>query len=128
MTSYQDTIADHFIKIVLFQEHQDVEHWKYEIDEYITSKINKIRLKPNNRKLRYEEYFEILFDEPIGHEGALDYIVKGMFRLKRIPYIPKVNFEEVRMKLKIMYEELCDDLSIDNYDGIDKYIDMLRLK
>lgn len=127
LSSYNNQIALHFIKVSLFPDHKDCEHWKEELWNWLTHQIDAIRLKPKGRKLKYSDYYEYLFDQPLGHEGAVEQKVKSMQKGKRLPDdLPDMNFEEVRLKLNIMYEELCDDLSIDNYDGIDKYIEMIQ--
>lgn len=130
LRSLQGTIANHFIKVMLFPDHQDCEHWEFELETYFNSEIDRLRLKPKNKKLKYSDYFDVLFDEPLGHPNAVKQSVTSLYKgkIKRIPSIPDVDYEEVRLKLKAMYEELCDDLSIDNYDGIEKYIEMLKEK
>jgi hypothetical protein len=124
--SLQGTIATHFIKVALFPDHQDYKHWCFELETYFSDDINEIRLKPNNRKLKSDDYFDILFDEPLGHENAVAHRIKSLYKLKRVPYIPNVDMEDVRLRLRDMYEELSSDLFLDTYDGIDKYTEMLK--
>ena len=122
ITKYQITIAEHFIKILVYPDYHDIQHWRYEINEKIRRYINSIRLKPNNRKLKYEDYFKILFDEPLGHEGAVKYIVDYLIELEKLPNIKNINYHMLEGKLKVIYEELCDDIAIDNFSNIEKYL------
>lgn len=122
ITRYQTTIAEHFIKILTYPEHRDSSHWKFEINEKIRRYINSIRLKPNNRKLRYQDYFQILYDEPLGHAGAVKYIVDYLVDFEKLPKTEDINYDMIEEKLKVIYEELCDDIAIDNFSNIEKYL------
>jgi hypothetical protein len=122
ITRYQTTIAEHFIKLLIYPDYSDVQHWRFEINEKVRRYINSIRLKPNNRKLRYEDYFKILYDEPLGHDGAVKYIVEYLVDLEKLPVVEYINYREIEQRLKVIYEELCDDIAIDNFSNIEKYL------
>lgn len=62
----QTEICVHLVKYFYFEYNRNSDHWLTEIDAWL-SKINFIRLKPNGKKLSGDAYYNILFDEPLGH-------------------------------------------------------------
>lgn len=118
----QFELSEHFIKVMLFPDSRDLNHWKTELSTWLT-RINRTRIKPNNKKLKYEDYFDLLYDEPLGHPTAIKDILSDI-RYQYNEYKDSLDVDE--NKLKLMYEELCEDLSIDKYEGLDYYLEMLK--
>jgi transcription termination factor NusB len=118
-------IVKHFIKVALFPEHRDSQHWNHELEVWL-SEIDDIKTKPNGRRLKYEDYYENLYDGVLGHSGALFDKVKSLYRTNSIEYIPDVDYEILHNKFQQMYEELCDDFSIGTYKGLNEYIQLLK--
>lgn len=118
-------IVRHFIKVYLFPDHRDYSHWRYEIANWLED-INEIDLKPNNKKLKFEDLYRTLYDQPIGHTDAVKNMIAKMVERNRIPYIKNVNYELLHSKLESMYHQLCIDLSINQMKNINYYIDMLE--
>ena len=68
MEDLQFEIAQHMIYVYLgkLSNNKNTEHWKSEVFAWLL-KINNFQLKPNNRKLSYETYYDILFDQPLNN-------------------------------------------------------------
>ena len=125
VSALRDTILNHILKVVLFSEHQDAEHWKVELDVYI-SLVDEIVTKPKNRKLKYEDYFELLFGGPFGHPEGIERRVKNLYKTKRISSLPNVNYDNLQERIEHLYEELCDDLAIGMCKDVDDYLSFVK--
>ena len=66
ITGLEDPLNQHLIKLVGFQFAPEPRvHFKQEVRTWLR-KIQRLRIKPNNRTASTEFYFGILFDEPFG--------------------------------------------------------------
>ena len=116
-------LLEHFIKVALFPDSRDVPHWKQEISAWIRE-VDDIYVKPKSRKLKYSDYWNWLYDGPIGHDGGLEVFIKK--RSSLYGNVSTIPYGILRSKLSVMYEELCDDLALAKMDDVEKYCDMLK--
>lgn len=118
-------LVKHFIKVMLFPDHQDYEHWRTEIRGWLNS-IDQIIVKQKSRKLKLDDLYKTLYDGPVGHDDGVKILVSKMITYEEIPFIAIKNFDNIQKKIETMYYQLCDDLSIDKMERVDYYIDMLK--
>lgn len=112
-----DTTIEHLIKLQIFSNSRDSEHWKKEIvDNLIRAQKPKIK---NNIKIKQKQFFEILFSEPIDpKEPYFDSYL--WLSIKDLLYSEeyKEEYSEFRDKIPKVNKKLCDLL----YDKIKKFM------
>jgi hypothetical protein len=62
VTDISDTLNEHVIKVMIFPNSRDRDHWLKEIDGYLRS-IRGWRIKPKNKIPSYEQYEEWLINK-----------------------------------------------------------------
>ena len=66
ITGLADPINEHLIKLVGFEFSPELrEHFRQELDTWL-DKIQRLRMKPNNRTGTPKFYYDLLFDYPFG--------------------------------------------------------------
>lgn len=66
ITGLADPVNEHLIKLVGFQfPPESREHFRQELDTWL-DKIQRLRMKPNNRTGTSKFYFDLLFEFPFG--------------------------------------------------------------
>jgi hypothetical protein len=66
ITSLADPINEHLIKLVGFEFSPELrQHFRQELDTWL-DKIQRLRMKPNNRTDTAKFYYDLLFDYPFG--------------------------------------------------------------
>jgi hypothetical protein len=66
ITGLADPINEHLIKLVGFEFSPELrQHFHQELDTWL-DKIQRLRMKPNNRTGTAKFYFDLLFDYPFG--------------------------------------------------------------
>ena len=113
-------IVDHLIYLLIYKNSNARNHWKSELSAFINS-IDYLYLKPSKRKLSGNDYYNLLFEEPLG--GDIIQIEKllsqalskeGDPNATINPYILKESLEKIIHKLSF-------DLANDQYKSIDDY-------
>jgi len=114
---YLDMIMDHLVMLILFPNSRDQNHWKKEIINFLMySQRPKIK---NRIKIKQDEYFDILFDQPI--EPKEPYFDSYLWlAIRDILYDEKYKneYSEFRKNYHSVDENLCDLL----YDKIKKFM------
>lgn len=106
----------HLVKVLLMPESQNREHWLNEIQGYIRS-IDNILLKPRNRRLRKQDYWNWLVAEP---EYRIDRLVQDAKRQYKqdkitIPVDLEQNVHNILLRLST-------DLANNQFTEIEDYI------
>ena len=66
ITGLADPINEHLIKLVGFEFSPELrQHFRQELDTWL-DKIQRLRMKPNNRTGTTKFYYDLLFDYPFG--------------------------------------------------------------
>ena len=66
ITGLADPINEHLIKLVGFEFAPELrQHFRQELDTWL-DKIQRLRMKPNNRTGTAKFYYDLLFDYPFG--------------------------------------------------------------
>lgn len=127
--SKKNQIAIHFIKSFIFNSESQT-HWYSELDSWITD-IQVIRLKPSSKRVEKEIYFQILFNESYDHGvDLLQDQVNSL--LKSLEYKKErrtnIDINDLWKILKNIYDELCSDLEIGEFNssGSQYYIEKFK--
>ena len=66
ITGLQDPLNQHLIKLVAFEFAPELrQHFRQEAETWL-DRIQRLRLKPNNRSGTFKFYYDLLFDYPFG--------------------------------------------------------------
>ena len=66
ITGFADPINEHLIKLVAFEFSPELrQHSRQELDTWL-DKVQRLRMKPNNRTGSPKFYYDLLFDYPFG--------------------------------------------------------------
>ena len=66
ITGLADPLNEHLIKLVGFEFSSELrQHFRQELDTWL-DKIQRLRMKPNNRTRTPKFYYDLLFDYPFG--------------------------------------------------------------
>ncbi len=112
-----DTTIEHLIKLELFPNSRDFDHWKGEIVNNLM-RTQKPKIK-NNIKIKQKRFFEILFSEPVDpKEPYFDSYL--WFSIRDLLYVNEYQkeYSPYRDKVHKVNEKLCDLL----YDKIKKFM------
>lgn len=106
----QLTLADHMLKIMAFDD-QAKDHWINEVYGYLKL-IARLSVKPGNKKLSFEDYYNMLWDEPYGHPGAVQDNLESMCNREYKNYKrSELSVEEIEQKLERLYGLICHELT-----------------
>ncbi len=123
LRNLQFTIEEHFLKYFGIDSPENRPHWLNELNGYFR-KIDRIRLRPNNKKLNSATYTTILWDEFLG--GDISDISKPLNSLLRDEYksYPRTSLTdyEIYEILEKIYHDICYDLASDKFMGVRYYI------
>lgn len=110
-------LTNHIIKTLVIPESGDREHWKNEIDEWLQN-IQRIILKPKNKRLSQTQYFEWLVREP---EYVADerWIRLLKHRYKDENFVVSYDLNET---LQHILYRLCVDLGNNQFESIENYL------
>jgi len=115
--SYAPTISLHLVKYYAFDD-QAKNHWVVELDNYF-EEINRIVLKPNNKKLSGDTYYSLLWDEPLNN--GVGFITNVIERLSKKEY---KNCKRSALTDAKIYENCEKILHVISYDiANNKYTD-----
>ena len=113
-----ETIHDHLIKLKLYENCRDIDHWKKEIISYLI-KIQEPKIK-GNIKVKPSKYFEILFDHPVEPKKPYhdSYLRKVITRL-----LEDDDYENEYSKYRAENKSKVNTKLIDSlYDNIKKFM------
>ncbi len=126
LRNLQYPIKEHFIKYLAIDSPNDKQHWIVELNGYFR-KIDDISLKPNGKKLNPLSYWNILWDEPLGH--GVEAVTRTIKRLVNHDYAnckrTKLTDYQIYEILEKIYHDICYDLASDKFldtAGIQPYI------
>jgi hypothetical protein len=126
LTYMQSKVASNFIKMFLVPDHPDYDEWRVEINSFLGAGYLTHLIEDWKDCLTYQDYYNVLFDEPLGHEGAVSHRLKSFYRSKLLSTPPNMDMEEFRLNLERMYIMLCEDLYKNEDECADYYIKVLR--
>lgn len=115
--SKQRPLNEHLIKCFYFED-QAKNHWISEISSFIME-IDDIYLKPNERRLSQQIYYNILYDQLFGH--GVQVIRKWLMYFTSTSYSQTsrtgLTIEQVSWCLNQFYMWLCPLLEKDLYEN-----------
>lgn len=126
----QTTIARHFVTLVTFDDLNNLNHWINEIDGYLAD-IDEAFVKPGTRKLNPAEYYNMLWEEPLGHGVlALNQLRSGIF--KRDPEYSKLPRRDIPdnlayQNLEKLYHKVSYDIANNKFTHIRDYLNILGI-
>lgn len=101
--NHQIQIAQHIIKINLYPNDSAVHHWESEVNAWVDD-IQDLMFD-RNKRLRNEQYFDILWKEPFEHT---DYVRRSAIKLeKRGNERSNEDFEKIEDRIRVVYMKLC---------------------
>lgn len=117
----QNQIATHLVKIVIYPESENIQHWKNEVNAWLLS-LQKNKLKGKDRPLSKELFIKLLFDEPLGaisdiqdEISMLEYTYPDMKASIYDPY-------EISSILSYAMLGVCEDMSKNKFKNISNYL------
>lgn len=117
----QFPIAEHLVKIVMYQGALPEAHWIKEVNTWL-QRIQTHKLRGTNKPLGEKELFLILFDEPLG--TLVD--VQDLMNLVHLQH-PDLNIVEpdaalVSKKLLWVLSNASREISHKQFKGIESYV------
>ena len=118
----REPIIDHLIYLILYPNSIDKNHWLTELSTFF-DKIDRLYLKPSGkRKLTGDDYYELLFRQPLG--GDIKQLNKRVGRVIEKEGKPEINrtASEILESLERIIHTVSYDLSSDTYTNIKDYL------
>jgi len=118
----REPIIDHLIYLILYPNSIDKNHWLTELSTFF-DKIDRLYLKPSGkRKLTGDDYYELLFRQPLG--GDIKQLNKRVGRVIEKEGKPEINRteSEILESLERIIHTVSYDLSSDTYTNIKDYL------
>jgi len=118
----REPIIDHLIYLTLYPNSINKNHWLTELSTFF-DKIDRLYLKPSGkRKLTGDDYYELLFRQPLG--GDIKQLNKRVGRVIEKEGKPEINrtASEILESLERIIHTVSYDLSSDTYTNIKDYL------
>jgi len=118
--SLQFEIADHLVKMVMYNRSPNIKHWAAEVNSWL-DKIQRRRLKGTNKPLDSKLLFDLLYDEPLGTLDDVQTSMNQNFRDYPDLTIDQPNAEQVSKTLAWVLQQVCLDISKKAFVDINTY-------
>lgn len=115
-------IVDHLIYLLIYKNSNAINHWKSELSAFINS-IDYLYLKPSKRKLSGNDYYNLLFEEPLGGDIIQTEKLLSQALSKEGDPNATINPYFLKESLEKIIHKLSFDLANDQYKSIDDYVD-----
>lgn len=112
-------LAYHIVKIVTVNNPRDKKHWIGEVNGWLGD-VYKIRIKPRSKRLPFAVYYQVLWDEPLGH---LDGAKLMMHDHKPDQY---TITKDTDTNIQQIYIAICQNLAADICPKIENYLPKIR--
>jgi hypothetical protein len=116
----QMQIADHLVKVHMYNESTFVRHWTKEVNAWLLT-IQNYKLKRTNRPLQKNELFRILWADPLGSINDVASRMKRNYREYPDLHIDQPDAAEIHKNLRWLLEAVCQDISEDEFYDIKDY-------
>lgn len=117
-------IFEHFIKLFVVNIPLTKNHWVKEINGWFNI-INKIYLKPKNRRLSYEEIYNWLIFESAPYYSS-EFIDSSVQRMLRMEYkgidVKEYDANQLLNIILNIIQNVARDIAKDEYKGIEPYL------
>lgn len=111
VTGLASPLSDHIIKLMVMPNSRDRSHWKKEINEWLFD-LSRIILKPENRRLSLQTYWDWLVDEP--EIDAVDTVRYLKVQYKNEQYIiPPTLQQDFQQTMRLICNLLAANEPID---------------
>lgn len=114
-------ILGYIIKIFKYGDNHNYSKHINDIDNWLFN-IQRILIKPKNKRFKPEQYFKFLFEEqvksPIDITNYINRELRVYKPLKRLN-----SDEEVYKELIVLYKKISIDISNDQFEGIENYFE-----
>jgi CRISPR/Cas system-associated protein Csm6 len=114
-------VLNHIIKIFKYEdEYNNLKHIN-DIDNWLFN-IQRILIKPRNKRFKPEQYFKFLFEEQIKSPiDITNYINRELRKYKSLKQLN--SDEEVYEELVKLYKKISIDISNDHFEGVENYFE-----
>ena len=121
------SINNHLVKLLKWKNIDDYETHLKDIENKWVSKLDSIYMSKGGRRLKKEDYYNWLYDEPIGdNPKAMDKVLKRVGKMtnektkQRYDKLPVLRVdEEVHRLIELIIKKLSILLSEDRYDNFE---------
>ena len=110
-------ISIHLLKLIVFNNSNNFNHWLGELNSWL-NQVDDIRLKPNNKKLKEEDYLKYLKELYLEN---IDQVEKNIKKLKNRYPEEKVIYDNpnfVYDKIKVILNKSCKQLLEDKFENL----------
>ena len=113
-------ILNHIIKLFKYVDEYNYLKHIDDIDNWLFN-IQRVLIKPRNKRFKPEQYFKFLFEEQIKSPVDItNYINRELRKYKELKQLN--SDEEVYEELVEIYRKISIDISNDQFEGITKYL------
>jgi uncharacterized C2H2 Zn-finger protein len=113
-------ILNCIIKLFKYVDSSNYSKHINDIDNWLFN-IQRILIKPRNKRFKSEQYFKFLFEEQIKSPTDItNYINRELREYKELKQFN--SDEEVYIELVEIYKKISIDISNDQFEGISKYL------
>lgn len=109
-------IMKHLIKIIKWKDESNFNKHVSDLDQWLL-KIQDIKLKPNNKRVKEEDYYKWLYLERV--EDVQKWVRRDLHKYNELPVL--VDNNKLIEKLRVLYQVLCKDLHNDDFYSINSY-------
>ena len=118
---YQSTLINHLIKIFMFKDSENRNHWSSEVNNYLYD-IQDIKLKGTNQPLESSMLFELMFNEPIGHLNTVDKMMIRTQQQYQSERIMESDGHKIHKQIYNILHDVSHDISLDKFNDIRDYL------
>jgi len=117
---YQDNIGDEVLKILMYKDSKNQNHWRSKLNGYFKTLYRLLRKKPLSSK----DIMNILYYEPLGELNDLEYNIKYIEEdyYKPSHHIDYNNLPKFQSYIKELYKKITNDFINNKLPNINNYI------
>lgn len=114
-------IVLHLIKILKWDDQIDFSKHTHDISQWLFD-VQLEKVKSGRGRLSASEYFDLLYDEPIGDDVSIvgDFIGRKLRKYKNNHVLR--SDDDVMREMKRILKEVSKDISMNKFEGIEGYL------
>jgi hypothetical protein len=107
-------ISIHMLKLIVFNDSADFYHWLTELNGWL-NQVDDISLKPNNKKLRKQDYLKYLKEHYLEDEQQISLNIKNLKKRYKNEQMIYYDSKWVLEKIEYLMDRICSELASDDF-------------
>lgn len=121
-----EQIAEHVLKILVFERGGHTQHWHKEINTWLRS-IQSKQLKSTGRPLPRQDLMRLLHEGPFEHLGEVKDRIRDAVRNYPNHKIKQSDASVIHQQLASLYSAICSNISLNQFEQVEPLLKDLNI-